>query len=321
MNWDELEKNIYADEPTSAEVGFGGLTDAGRKYDSWLLAQREARRASLGPDRIRMGLLQKSFAKNSLAFVEDPVVRGNLDRQLWRTGDRERAGKEWCLAAYFSKGNRGDIHFCHSNLRSIIKSYFDEDLSVDEAFTRIDALLNSPPDLRYFLAAKYRKELDTALDAALCSGGVFSAVVTGLIVARAVKKRFGTMNIFKLLRKKVKQMSEKLRFLSSRQVQFLWISATAAVLLVLAMCEDGFPSGFYTFLRIIVCAALAGKCLEKFPAWARTLLFLAAVLYNPVAPVRFRDGDIWLFFNAGTLVILIAAEIFTIRKALRSKEQ
>lgn len=82
------------------------------------------------------------------------------------------------------------------------------------------------------------------------------------------------------------------------------------MLLLLAIAD--MPSGYYVFMRIVVCFAC---CIVAYNAYndknsisVGVVIFgLMAVLFNPIVPIYFHDKDIWIVID------VIAAIIFTIK--------
>lgn len=79
-----------------------------------------------------------------------------------------------------------------------------------------------------------------------------------------------------------------------------------AALLVLALAP--LPYGFYTMLRLVVCAAsayLAWRELEKFDLslWVWGLGGIA-VLFNPLIPIHL-NRDVWAFIDVGVAIVLV----------------
>lgn len=72
------------------------------------------------------------------------------------------------------------------------------------------------------------------------------------------------------------------------------------------------PTGYYTFLRIVVCLV---SCLSSYWSYKSddrvgfaTVIFAAmALLFNPFIPVYLNDKDTWTVFD------LIAAILFAVR--------
>ena len=129
---------------------------------------------------------------------------------------------------------------------------------------------------------------------------------TGLIICFLVILIFtkGLKKILPILKNK----------LADRQKICLGMSAAAVVLLFMAI-SSRWGSGFYIFLRWVVCLALVGKLLEKFPAWFKFILIVGAIIYNPIAPIHIGNRNDWLRINWITLPIIVSAEIITIKKA------
>ena len=99
--------------------------------------------------------------------------------------------------------------------------------------------------------------------------------------------------------------------LTDFQKIFFGLAGASVVLLLLAICNvlffrHGFPYGFYVFMRIVTCGSLIGLMLEKFPTWVKFVLLLLAILYNPVVPIHIGDREIWAWFNAATIPVLVA---------------
>lgn len=100
--------------------------------------------------------------------------------------------------------------------------------------------------------------------------------------------------------------------LSDRQKIALLMSGAAVVILTMALCKNW---EWYPLLRWVVCLALVGKLLEKFPAWFKFILIVGAIIYNPIAPIHIGKRNDWLPINWITLPIIVSAEIITIKKA------
>lgn len=86
--------------------------------------------------------------------------------------------------------------------------------------------------------------------------------------------------------------------------KLVWL--VPAALLVLALAP--LPYGFYTMLRLVVCAAsayLAWRELEEFDLslWVWGLGGIA-VLFNPLIPIHL-NRDVWVFIDVGVAVILV----------------
>ena len=81
----------------------------------------------------------------------------------------------------------------------------------------------------------------------------------------------------------------------------LFASSVSVLLLLIAIVatvDDWRVSyGFYTFLRLIVCASMVALCFEKIPIWLKCTLGLQAILYNPIIRVHLGDRETWMWFN------------------------
>ena len=84
-----------------------------------------------------------------------------------------------------------------------------------------------------------------------------------------------------------------------------------AAMLLLAM-----PSGYYVFMRIVVCLACAvvayGSYKREDSLNSSTILFgLMAILFNPIIPVYLYDREIWMPIDIiGAIVFVIKGFIF-----------
>jgi len=68
------------------------------------------------------------------------------------------------------------------------------------------------------------------------------------------------------------------------------------------------PSGYYTFLKLVVCGScgFAAYCFKQDPLLAKFFLPLVflALLFNPVVPV-YLDISLWLLVYLGTAICLL----------------
>ena len=67
------------------------------------------------------------------------------------------------------------------------------------------------------------------------------------------------------------------------------------------------PYGYYSVLRLGVCACCLFLLFGSQPIrteWQRWTVGAAAVLYNPILPVRIGDKEIWIVLNVLTVVLL-----------------
>ena len=87
-----------------------------------------------------------------------------------------------------------------------------------------------------------------------------------------------------------------------------------AAMLLLAMAD--MPSGYYVFMRIVVCFACAvvayGSYKRDDSLNGSAILFgLMAILFNPIIPVYLYDREIWMPFDIiGAIVFVIKGFIF-----------
>ena len=97
--------------------------------------------------------------------------------------------------------------------------------------------------------------------------------------------------------------------MTDQQKIFSGLAGAAVLLLVAAIAvalnDSKIPYGFFVFLRIMTCGALVGLMLEKLPIWAKFVLLLLAILYNPVVPIHLGDREVWAWFNTGTIPALV----------------
>ena len=81
------------------------------------------------------------------------------------------------------------------------------------------------------------------------------------------------------------------------------------VIALLLLARAGMPLGYYTFLRIAVCAsaiylAWNGHKHGRAP-WVTVAFVLLAILYNPVLPVYLGSKAAWAPVNLGTAVLYL----------------
>lgn len=94
------------------------------------------------------------------------------------------------------------------------------------------------------------------------------------------------------------------------------IWAVPVVLLLLALAP--LPYGYYTLLRIVVCAAAAFLAFKQFQenqrvsGWMVTLLAIA-MLFNPLIPVHL-NREIWTFIDLVVAAIFVAHFVIIRRK-------
>ena len=87
-----------------------------------------------------------------------------------------------------------------------------------------------------------------------------------------------------------------------------------AAMLLLAMAD--MPSGYYVFMRIVVCFACAvvayGSYKREDSLNSSAILFgLMAILFNPIIPVYLYDREIWMPIDIiGAIVFVIKGLVF-----------
>jgi hypothetical protein len=80
----------------------------------------------------------------------------------------------------------------------------------------------------------------------------------------------------------------------------------AALLLLLALAD--WPYGYYQFLRLVVCGVgiyMAVTVYQWRKMWAIWLFGIAAVLFNPFAPIHLSK-DLWQPIDVGCAVLFLA---------------
>ena len=100
---------------------------------------------------------------------------------------------------------------------------------------------------------------------------------------------------------------------SNTSMSYRTLALAASALLVLALAD--FPYGYYTFLRLVVCATAAFGAFKatSINAEGWTLILGGmAVLFNPIIPVHL-DRDIW------ALLDLLAAGLLAVSAFLLSR--
>ena len=87
-----------------------------------------------------------------------------------------------------------------------------------------------------------------------------------------------------------------------------------AAMLILAMAD--MPSGYYVFMRIVVCIACVliayGSYKREDSLNGSAILFaLMAILFNPIIPVYLYDREIWMPIDIiGAIIFVIKGFIF-----------
>ena len=102
------------------------------------------------------------------------------------------------------------------------------------------------------------------------------------------------------------------------ELQKILLGLTVMSMVLLAMALSGkWSTGFYVFLRITTCAALAGPVGWRIPAGLKLPLILLAILYNPVFPIHLGAREIWAVFNLITIPLLAAPWVVLLHRSGR----
>jgi len=95
----------------------------------------------------------------------------------------------------------------------------------------------------------------------------------------------------------------------------LWMPQIGLSIMLLWALNDANPYGYYTLLRIVACGVMgyvAIQALSQGKEGLALLLGMAAVLYNPILPVRLAR-PIWSVINIATTGLVISS-IAALRK-------
>lgn len=97
---------------------------------------------------------------------------------------------------------------------------------------------------------------------------------------------------------------------------FLWVLCAISTLMV-ALGLFAFPYSFYMLLRVVICltaiVGLSRAGVRKLSNWL-WIYAVAAVLYNPIVPIRLGSKPMWIALNVATIVILWVG-LASLRKA------
>ena len=81
-----------------------------------------------------------------------------------------------------------------------------------------------------------------------------------------------------------------------------------SVALFLAMAD--MPSGYFTFLRILVTVGSAFRCLDDLASGRSSWFWIfgcMAILFNPIIPVYLHDKESWFLFDLiGGILFLVS---------------
>ncbi len=91
--------------------------------------------------------------------------------------------------------------------------------------------------------------------------------------------------------------------------------------LMIAACIGRFSSGYYIFLRIVVCAAFCGLFFEKkLFVLCKFSALLFAILYNPIIQIHLNGRSTWRWFNIVSIITLMVAWGIIFFKSMGKKE-
>ena len=131
-------------------------------------------------------------------------------------------------------------------------------------------------------------------------------------------------------------IKETIKKLTDIQKYSLILSAISLLLLLFSFFEFVELKGYFMFLRIITCGTMILLCCEKtFPIPWKCIMILSAVLYNPFFNIIDSQRDVysyrterhytvfessgWFLFNVVTIVLLVAAWGYFVKKNYRKK--
>lgn len=95
----------------------------------------------------------------------------------------------------------------------------------------------------------------------------------------------------------------------------IWLFLIPIALLLVGLAD--LPTGYYTLVRIVVCAISALSCYWSYKSDNKvgiaTVVFgLLAILFNPIIPVYLQDKVVWAVIDVAA-AILLAIRYFTLR--------
>lgn len=99
------------------------------------------------------------------------------------------------------------------------------------------------------------------------------------------------------------------------------ISAACTLIVLIGLAD--MPYGYYTILKISLFAASIATmwiCKSRLHEAFIWLCGIAAVIYNPLIPIRFGDKEIWILINFATLALIWAATFALSRKARQTQK-
>lgn len=95
----------------------------------------------------------------------------------------------------------------------------------------------------------------------------------------------------------------------------IWLFLIPIALLLVGLAD--LPTGYYTLVRIAVCAISALSCYWSYKSDNKvgiaTVIFgLLAILFNPIIPVYLQDKGVWAVIDVAA-AILLAIRYFTLK--------
>ena len=99
------------------------------------------------------------------------------------------------------------------------------------------------------------------------------------------------------------------------------ISAACTLIVLIGLAD--MPYGYYTILKISLFAASIATiwiCKSRLHEAFIWLCGVAAIIYNPLIPIRFGDKEIWVLINFATLALIWAAAFSLSRSARQTQK-
>lgn len=251
--------------------------------------------------------INNAFKGNPLEFIDSEWERMYLFRATDYLPDRDEYRKKMALAAYFTVMNRkSNFSSNMANMDHVLRQHFRKRISVTEAYDFFASIYNASSSPWHRMMLERVNNITSYAIIFSCFLCLFFALWLGYCFVK----------VFFYFVKKCFVIKKAFSFLSNFQKIAFFMSLTSVLLLSVPVWGyDELEYGFYIFLRWVVCLALAGKLKEKFPPWFKFILVLAAILYNPVAPIRLGESGEWFFVNCITVPLIVASEIIVMRRA------
>ena len=115
-----------------------------------------------------------------------------------------------------------------------------------------------------------------------------------------------------------KQLSYKMTKSSQNNITLHW--AVPSIFLLIAILD--MPSGYYTFLRILIFGYFVFYTYNTYIKDFRNLAvvsLLFSILYNPIFPIYLYDKEIWTIINIATIIYIFINRKKLIESGLYSK--